>query len=72
MSGDLDGVVEVVGDVGGEGDDEVAAEGVGDAGEGVEAVPGAPPSSRREMTDWVGPMRCASSRWLSPAWVRRS
>ena len=41
MSGDLDGVVEVVGDVRGEGDDEVAAEGVGDSGERVKAVPGA-------------------------------
>ena len=41
VSGDLDGVVEVVGDVRGERDDEVAAEGVGDASEGVESVAGA-------------------------------
>ena len=39
VSGDLDGVVEVVGDVGREREDEVAAKGVGDAGEGAESLP---------------------------------
>lgn len=38
--GKVSGVVEVVGDVGGEGDDEVAAVGVGGAGEGAESVAG--------------------------------
>jgi len=33
---------------------------------------GPPPSSSREITDWVVPIRSASSRWLNPASVRRS